>query len=150
MYINFEKTENGGVLIGRPWHYFGHGRATRSSVEPFICIDRHVRPQTIISRKFHQLQGLRCSNTWDRLDEKSARISRYPFVSVGWAQWQIVRKVWFITGIAPGIFVLGDVTKCDIIARSRTPMHCKPSNSVTRPLTCWNRPFYQGNCLIYH
>lgn len=57
--------------------------------------------------------------------QKRTRISRYPFVSVGWAQWQIVRKVWFITRIAPGIFVLGDVTKCDIIARRGTPVHCK-------------------------
>lgn len=61
----------------------------------FASID-NVRPQTIISPKFHQLRGLGW-NTWGRLEggrgegggrereEKSGRISRYPFVSVGWA-----------------------------------------------------------------
>lgn len=133
------------VLIGQRPHYLGCGWTIRSSMEPFICIDRHLTQAA--DYNFSQVPPVTRTPLVEHMGpvrQKSTRISRYPFVSVGWAQWQIVRKVWFITRIAPGIFVLGDVTKCDIIARSWTPMHCKPCNSMTRPLTRGNRSFHRG------
>lgn len=107
------------------------GWATRSSVEPFICIDRHVcttadynfsqvppvtEDRTNPGARLEHMRPVR-QGRGEGVEKKHAHLSISIGVSGVSTQWQIVRKVWFITRIAPGVFVLGDVTKCDIIAR---------------------------------
>lgn len=111
---------------------------TLDHAEPLICIDRSAQPQTIIPGKSHQLQELEREHMrpvrlarqkeQERKRERQRegkKKKRYPFVSVGWVQWRILyEKSDLSLAIAPGIFVLGDVTKCDIIAHSGSPVHC--------------------------
>lgn len=115
-------------------------------LEPFICIDRQratadynfsqVPP---VTRTWMEHMGpIRGRERERERGKKRAHLSISIRVSGVSVQWQIVRKVWFITRIAPGIFVLGDVTKCDIIARPVEP------RCIVNLLIAWHDRWHAG------
>ena len=122
----------------------------------FASID-NVRPQTIISPKFHQLRGLGW-NTWGRLEggrgegggrererERKKAGASLDIHSCQWGERTMAdrTKSLIYHSHRPGDICIGRRNEMrHNSSPSRTPVHCKPSNSVTRPLTCWNSLFY--------
>lgn len=128
----------------------------------FASID-NVRPQTIISPKFHQFhEDLDGTHGADQREgegkeegerERKKAGASLDIHSCQWGERTMAdrTKSLIYHSHRPGDICIGRRNEMrHNSSPSRTPVHCKPSNSVTRPLTCWNSLFYQGNYLIYH